>query len=459
MKDNVSASVATSLRTVIRIAVHRFLAWLKPHWGVTFLILLALLYLVPYYFIISRGTKGITEIYFADRITEAHRILIDRFNREHEGKVKVVPIDFPNPDFSTNERKEILARSLRGEGDGIDLLSVDIIWVERFARWCEPLGQYFSKEELDSLVPEALYSCYSDGQLVALPLFRVQGVMYYRDDLLERQPKGPEFLRALRKDMTWSEFAAWKNRLGWKKPFYIFPGAEYEGLICIYMETLLSLEPAYFTLHGFDFNTHAAREGLRILVDMVNKDHIAPPQVTDFTEVPSYKYFIQNDGLFIRGWTSYDEDFRSTPVDLSKEKYLKKVPLPHPADGVPTSVTGGWNLMIPTGSTKKKEIIEFIKFLLRPESQVLFYEKSSYLPVFKAFYDDPAYLAKYPEIVEMKRLMSVGVQRPLARDYTKYSEIMAHYISLAIRDKISVDSALSTVSTAIRSERLAAGGR
>ena len=52
-----------------------------------------------------------------------------------------------------------------------------------------------------------------------------------------------------------------------------------------------------------------------------------------------------------------------------------------------------------------------------------------------------------------------GWQCPLERDYTKYSEIMAHYISLAIQDKIPVDSALSAVSTIIRSERLAAGGR
>jgi len=444
---------------VIRTTFRRFLTWIKPHWGVTFLVLLALLYLVPYYFIISRGTKGITEIYFADRITEAHRILIDRYNEEHAGKVKVVPIDFPNSDFSTNERKEILARSLRGEGDGIDLLSVDIIWSERFARWCEPLGRYFSKEELDRLEPETLYSCYSDGQLVALPLFRVQGVMYYRSDLLARVPHGDQFLHALENDMTWEEFARWRERIQWRNPYYIFPAAEYEGLICVYMETLLSLEPAYFTVHGFNLNTHAAHEALRVLVNMVGRDALSPPQVTEFTEVPSYRYFIEHDGLFIRGWTSYDEDFRSTPVDPVREKYLKKVPLPHPADGVPASVMGGWNLMIPTGSTKKKEIIEFVKYLLRADSQEVLYDKSSYYPVVKAFYDDPAYLAKYPEIGEIKRMMRTEVQRPYARDYTKYSEIMAHGISQAMQGKLTVEGALSAISAQIRTEQLAAGGR
>ena len=45
------------------------------------------------------------EIYFADRFTAAHKILIDEYNKKMKGKVKIVPIDFPNFDFSTNERK------------------------------------------------------------------------------------------------------------------------------------------------------------------------------------------------------------------------------------------------------------------------------------------------------------------------------------------------------------------
>ncbi|MGA9120356.1 MAG: extracellular solute-binding protein [Bacteroidota bacterium] len=439
--------------------VHRFLTWLKPHWGVTFLALLALLYLVPYYFIISHGARGETEIYFADRMTEAHRILIDRYNSLHQGKVRVIAIDFPNSEFSTNERKEILARSLRGEGDGIDLLSVDIIWVDRFARWCEPLGAYFSKQELDSLVPEALYSCYSNGKLMALPLDRGQGVMYYRNDLLRQLPHGEEFIAELNKGITWGEFAAWKEKLGWNRPFYVFPAADYEGLICIYIETLLSLEPTYFTLHGFDFNTKPAREALRILVDLVNRDHVTPPVVADFTEVPSYNYFINNDALFIHGWTSYGVDFQETPVDPAKESHLREAIPPHPADGVPTSVVGGWNLMIPTGSAKKAEIIDFVKFLLTPEAQEIFHTKGGFYPVTKAFYEDPSYLARYPEISEMKRLKSIGVQRPSERDYTKYSEIMAHYISLAIQNKISIDSALVSINAAIQSERVAIAAR
>jgi len=130
--------------------------WLKRGGGAGYLILLTLLYLALYFLFLRHQEPAVTEIYFADRITDAHRILIDRYNVLNAGKVKVIPIDFPNKDFTSNERKEILARSLRGEGDGIDLFAVDVIWVQRFAKWCEPLEGYFSPEELSGIIPDGL---------------------------------------------------------------------------------------------------------------------------------------------------------------------------------------------------------------------------------------------------------------------------------------------------------------
>src|SRR5271169_6680349 len=92
--------------------------------GVAILVALGLLYLLLYSLLVRRPPQGVTEIYFADRITDAHRILIDRYNALNAGRIRVIPVDFPNLDFSTNERKEILARSLRGAEEGLDLIAV-----------------------------------------------------------------------------------------------------------------------------------------------------------------------------------------------------------------------------------------------------------------------------------------------------------------------------------------------
>ena len=419
--------------------------------GIVTLAVLTLVFLFPFSRAVRQADPGVTEIYFADRITDAHRILIDRYNALHAGKVRVIPIDFPNADFSTNERKEILARSLRGEENGVDLLAVDVIWVKRFARWCEPLGKYFSKEELNRISPNALYSCYGDSELVAVPLDMVQTVLYYREDLLEAAPGGAAAIRELQQGMTWPAFLALKSRLHWRGPFYIFPAADYEGLICAYCETLLGLEHDYFSTHGFDFDAPEAKKALRLLVDLVQKDGASPRAVTSFIEAASYSYYIKNDGLFLWGWTTYDRDFKDQPVDREKEGHLRKAPIPHFPDGTSASMFGGWNLMISQFSKKKEAVVDFVKFLLRDDSQDVLYTESRYYPVLESFYRDSTSLRNHPEIAEVRERMKTGVHRPAVKDYTNYSKIMSHYFSLAIRNRISVEEAVTGATQSIRS--------
>jgi multiple sugar transport system substrate-binding protein len=399
-----------------------------------------------------RTQKSVTEIHFADRITEAHRILIDRYNSAHAGSVKVIPIDFPLEDFSTDSRKEVLARSLRGEDDAIDLLAVDNIWVHRFAKWCEPLGKYFTDKERKGITETALRTCYHEGELVAVPLDRVQGVMYYREDLLKQFPESEKVIEMIKKGITWPDFLKLNTRLKTKNPFYIFPAADFEGLICNYIEILLSLRPNYFETVGFQFDTPEAKIALQLLVDLVQRYHVTPPVVSNLTDVSSYEYFIRTDGLFIRGWTSYDKDFMNSAIDHSKEKNLKKAPIPHLSEGKPTYVFGGWNLMMPKSSKKKEAVIDFIKFLLSDESQEIFYTKAGYCPVTNSFYNDSTYCQRYPEILTIKDMMAYGVYRPMQDNYTKYSKIMARYFSLAIQGTMSVEKALESVQTSIEAE-------
>ena len=419
--------------------------------GTLILVGLALLYLIPYSLLIRRPDPGITEIYFADRITDAHRILIDRYNALHEGRVRVIPIDFPNADFSTNERKEILARSLRGEDDGIDLIAVDVIWVKRFARWCEPLGKYFTPAELQRISPSALYSCYADSELVALPLDMVLSTLYYREDLLRSLPEGEAVIRDVQRGMTWPDFLALRSRLRWRKPFFVFPAADYEGLICFYCENLLSLEPDFFAARGFQLDTPPAKRTLSLLVDLVRRDGPSPPIVTSFIEAASYEYFVKNDGLFLWGWTTYDRDFKDQPVDRAKEACLRKAPVPHFPEGRTAALFGGWDIMVSRFSKKKEAVVDFVKFLLRDDSQEVFYTEARYYPVVSSFYSDSASMRRHPEISSIRDLLGTGVHRPSVKDYTGYSKIMSHYFSLAMKRRITVDRAAAEATQAIRS--------
>lgn len=427
---------------------------IKQTWGLLFLLFVAVTYLIIFFLLNSSKKSDVIEIYFADRVTAAHKILIDKYNKLNEGKIKVIPIDFPNFDFSTNERKEMLARSLRGRGDGIDLFAVDLIWVQRFAKWCEPLDKYFSDDEKGKILKSALESCYYEGELVAVPLDLVQGVIYYREDLLKRFKGGDNIIRRINNDITWNEFIKLKNEIKPSTPYYIFPATDYEGLICCFMELLLSLNRNYFSEEGFNLNTYEAEKSLQLLVDFVNKNKATPEIVTEFTEIPSYEYFINNDALFIRGWPSYDKDFKESPFDPEKESHLKKIPIPHFDSGVPTSIFGGWNLMVSKFSNKKEITVDFMKFLLKNESQEIFYRESGYYPIVNSFYENPEYLKKYPEIESFKNFMKTGVHRPAHVDYTRYSKIMSFYFKKAIQNKISVKQALVECTNAIQTDKV-----
>ncbi|MFO7448108.1 MAG: extracellular solute-binding protein [Ignavibacteriaceae bacterium] len=424
----------------------------RQNWGFLLLLFVTLTYILIFFLLNPSQKQEIIELYFADKITAAHKVLIDKYNSLNEGKVKIIPIDFPNFDFSTNERKEMLARSLRGRGDAIDLFAVDLVWVQRFAKWCEPLDKYFSEAEKKRILGAALESCYYEGEMVAAPLDMVQGIMYYREDLIKNVVKSDEIIEKIKNNITWDEFIELRKYFNKEEPFFIFPAADNEGMICSYMELLLSLRKNYFEEEGFNLNTPEAEQALQLLVDLVNKYKTTPGIVTEFTEIPSYEYFINNDAVFIRGWNSYDKDFKESPFNAEKESHLRKAPVPHFKSGTPSSVFGGWNLMVSKFSNKKEYAIDFIKFLLKDESQEIFYKESGYYPVTNSFYENPVYTKKYPETAQFKEYMKAGVHRPAHIEYTKYSKIMSYFFKKAIENKMSVKEALAQCTNAIRTD-------
>ncbi len=428
--------------------------WKKyaPYLEVLAFICLLVIYLGVFPFIKNEEQK-VTEIYFADRMSSAHLSLINIFNKKYVGRIKVIPVDFPNQNFSTNERKELLARSLRGRGDGIDLIAVDIIWVQRFAKWCEPLSKYFTQNDINSFIEPVLKSCYYEGELYAVPFDLCEGVLYYRKDLIQQTKDGNKIIEKLKQGITWDEFIKINSQLNKSNPYYIFPADNYEGLVCSYAELLLGLDDKYFEKNNFNLNTPESEKALQLLVDLVNKYNVTPKVCTDFTEIPSYGYFIENDGIFLRGWQTYDKDFINTSLQSEKANLLEKAPLPYFKEGKQSAVLGGMNLMVSKFSNKKNEVLTFLKFLLSKEAQEVILREAQYFPIIKTFYEDSVYLKKYPELVDYKELLKHGVLRPAHEDYTRYSEIMSYYFKQAIMGRMPVKSALEMATNAMQTKQ------
>lgn len=403
----------------------------------------------------SRSTSKIKTIYFVDHISSAHQKVINRFNEKYKGSIKVETINLSFEKFSTNERKELLARYLRSKNDRIDIFSVDQIWVPRFARWAVSLQSLLDSMEISNIIPNALQTCLYKDTLVAVPLYIDIAVMFYRDDLLKKMTDHSKIVEELAHSITWEKFIDLHQKYSKvKNPFYVFQADDYEGLLCTFMELMANQNNPIVANNGkVLINSPEGRKSLQFLVNLVNKYGVSPKDVTYLKENESFRFFTKHDGLFLRTWSSMVDDKVEYLTDEMRSN-LRMVPLPHFQNSKPAAVYGGWNLMISQFSEKIPEVIKFTKFLLSEESQKIMYEEGGYLPINKKLYEDEAFVSQHKEIDFFKKLYKFGVHRPFMEGYTNVSDILSYFINRAIKGEISVNSALEEAELKIKEKAI-----
>ena len=403
----------------------------------------------------SDGASLPRKIYFVDHISPAHQKVINAFNRKYKGEIEVEAINLSFDKFSTNERKELLARYLRSRNDRIDIFSIDQIWVPRFAKWGVPLNKYIKDEEKNKLLSFALKRCYYRGNLVSVPHYIDIALMFYRDDILKTLPDYNTIKKKIDNSITWEDFIELGKRFNNKNPFYVFQADDFEGLICSFTELMANQKNPIITEDSLYLETKAGRKALQILVDLVNKYGISPKEVLQFKENASYTYFVKHNGIFLRGWPTFlnssNKVLQDRPGLLRK---IKRAPLPHLKGSKPGSVFGGWNLMISKFSTKLPDVIKFAEFLISKEAQKIMFEKGGYLPINRELYSDSNYVKLHPELRFYYKLLERGINRPFLVKYTNVSDKLSYYINLAMKKEISVDEALKMASEKIKSNSI-----
>ncbi len=412
-------------------------------------IVVVLLLIFDRLWIPGKDQQNVVRVYYADNISPAHQRIIDLFNEQHKGRIEVVPVDLPFAKFSTNERKELLARSLRNKSDRLDVFAVDLIWVPRFSRWAEQLDSYVGPSDRSMILGQAMESCMFESTLVALPVYIDLGVLYYREDLVRQLPGGDSLGTRLRSSISWDEFVR-LGRTVKEHPFYIYTGNDYEGLVCTFFEMIAGQDENFFKRPRLDFESPVAHTALQMLVDFVRTYKISPPEVSEFDEIRSYRYLIDHDGLFVRGWPNFLESSRTSDWNQEKLAQVRRAALPHFPGHRPVSVFGGWNLMISKYSTKKQEALELIRFFQREDMQKILFENGGYFPTNLNVYADTAYVRQHPDLEYCRTLIEHGFHRPAMVEYTKMSDIISRYAHQAIKGELTVDEALQNISRDIK---------
>ncbi|MBD3216679.1 MAG: extracellular solute-binding protein [candidate division Zixibacteria bacterium] len=374
--------------------------------------------------------------------------LIDEFSTEYQIDVSIVrqPTD-------TDQRRQGLVVSLKARDDDPDVFLMDVAWLAQIAAsgWLEPLNT-----ETDRIKTEAFFENILNladrynGKLMALPVYVDGGVLYYRMDLLEeigvKNPPG-----------TWQELIEYSQKvLDIKREdnpdFYgfVWQGAQYEGLICNFLEFASSNNGGFiFEGDSLRLNIPENVEALRMMHDIIHEHKISPPNTyTEFTEEEVRLFFQNGNALFERNWP-YAWNLHQSPKSPVKDKIGIDV-LPHFEGGESISTLGGWHIGISVYSDVKSEARRFVEYVTSYETQKRLALNLGWNPGRKDVYSDSEVLERLPHFAELRDVFENAYPRPTRPYYSQMSAILQKHLNSALAGEVNPEAALEAAETEIQ---------
>jgi multiple sugar transport system substrate-binding protein len=363
------------------------------------------------------------------------RRLLDRFEREHPGilvKDETLPA-------STDEQHQFYILNLEGKSADFDVLSMDVIWVQEFARagWLRDMSPLLEGEERDAFFPAPVRAATYEEKLFAIPWYVDAGLLYYRRDLLEKH--GREVPREWQALVETSAFITERE-----KDLYgfIWQGKQYEGLVCNVLE--------YFWSNGGDvlsngrvaLNSPENIAALAFMRDLIVKYHVTPPLVTTAIEEPTRHLFGSGKALFMRNWPYAWNVFQreGSPVRGN----IGVAALPSFPGHESASTLGGWQLGVNRFSRKPEAAEKLVRFLASPSAQKELARAIGYKPSRKSLYRDPDLLREQPFLAALHGIFLKARPRPITPYYLMITQVMQPEFSAALAGIKTPREALSS---------------
>ncbi|HCI29496.1 MAG TPA: ABC transporter substrate-binding protein [Fervidobacterium sp.] len=361
---------------------------------------------------------------------------IDRFMKANPDiKVSVMPM--PN---SSTERHDLYVTYLAAGEKEPTVFMLDVIWPAEFAPFLEDLTADRSYFELDKFIPGTVKSGTVNGKIVAIPWFTDAGILYYRKDLLDKYgfknpPKTWDELVKIAQTITAKE----KNMYG-----FVWQGARYEGLVCDFMEFLISYGGDVIDDTGkVVINSKASVDALQFMVDLIYKYKVSPQAVTTYMEEEARISFLNGQAVFMRNWPYA----WSTLNDPKESKVAGKVgvaPLPAGPAGRSAATLGGWMLGINKNATPEEKAAakKLVKFLTSYDEQLYKAINAGQNPTMVDVYKDPELKKAAPFMVELYSMFVNAEPRPRTAKYSEISDVMQKYLHAALTQQMTAQQAI-----------------
>jgi multiple sugar transport system substrate-binding protein len=395
----------------------------------------------------GESASGVTEFTFSFGPDGSGSLqkLVDRFTQKFRSKYKA---NYRVMSADTGQYLNQLKTEFQAGGGETDLIGGDVIWPIQFAvnGWIEDLSERFTQEERQTFLPAPVQSCTYDDKVYGVPWFTDAGMLYYREDLLEKSgfSEPPK---------TWSELKEQTRKVmqdSGMKDSFVFHGARYEGGVVNGLE--------YIWTSGGDvidpddpekvvIDAPGAVEGLAIERSMVESG-VAPKAVSTYAEQECQAAFLNRRAVFCRDWP-YMYVLATGEAESRLERgQVWVAPLPVAEDQNQSfSGLGGWNFYLNAASSEEEKdaAYEFVEFATAPEQQRFRALNGSFLPTLEALYDNRKILEKVPVIALGKEAIKNARPRPLSPYYSDMSLKMAEQFNASLKGAKSPEEAIRTL--------------
>ncbi|MDD5209557.1 MAG: ABC transporter substrate-binding protein [Elusimicrobiales bacterium] len=358
--------------------------------------------------------------------------IIKRFSEE-----KGVPASLLRQPTDSDQRRQGLLVPLKSEKANPDVFLADIAWIGQFAAsgWLEDLAPYAAKDgtDLKPFWPKVVdFADRYNGQLSALPAYVDAGLLYYRTDLLNKYGfKAPP--------ATWPELlsVSLKIQAGEKKANpdffgFVWQGAQYEGLVCDFLEFASSGEKAIAFSDGVvKLDTPENIRALTFMRDTIAKNRISPPNTyTEMKEEEVRTFFQEGKAAFERNWP-YAWGLHQQADSPVKGK-VGIAPMPRFPGGTSVSTLGGWHIAVSRFSDDKAGAWELVKYITSPAVQKELALELGWNPGRMDVYSDKEVLKAYPHFAHLEKIFANAYPRPNIPYYTQVSSILQRHLNSAL---------------------------
>jgi len=392
---------------------------------------------------------------FAFGPDDAHTIapLINQFNYEHEGKIK---INWVEGSRASDEFYKTVKEDLLSEQPTIDVFGADVTWTASLAKEEVVKDLSTSFHELYStrdFIPAAMNSAVYQSKVLGIPWFTDVGMLYYRKDLLDKYGFDPP--------TTWEELTTIVRTIQPKEsiPYgLVFQGDNYEGGIAnacefiwnaggdISMSNLSvagAFEDMYFDPSIITVDSKASEIGFGQARQLI-ENGIAPSHIHTFREEEALYSFYYGGAIFMRGWPSVHGLFSKPDTKLGLDKVgVCSIPTLRPTTSS-LSCLGGWNLMMAKhlNTEEQQAAWKFMKYLTAEPQQYYRAVAGGSLPTLQHLYYDEQLLSEAPILDIGAGLIQHARNRPISPYYMEYAPEIAYIFHQVLKGEIIPEMAV-----------------